>query len=232
MRSSGLASTIYTVSILDDMSLKDRMVWQMLGSWHVDVMEDCSAYSKHVIHESASARTDLNKLDAIFRSSLGHPFCYEPNANQLAKNLRDFGRGDEISPPPKLVTALLESSCVVATCVRCETHAHITSQRDRASYLESLSTNCVQCTLRCILTFMASVSCFANGVDHFRLSSLFAAVAAKPRQPSAKLDATGFVNDGFELANPWRAVREMADLIFIPVNESYLTISGLSTGAG
>lgn len=75
------------------------------------------AYTKHIVHEGTSAGTNLDELDALAGPTLAHPFGDEPDAEKLAKDLGDFGRGDKVSFGAKLITTLANGSGVVASQV-------------------------------------------------------------------------------------------------------------------
>lgn len=76
-----------------------------------------STYTKHVIHEGASARSNLDELDALAGTALADPFGDEPDAEKFAKDLGNLGRCDEISLGAELVTVLANCSGIVASQV-------------------------------------------------------------------------------------------------------------------
>ena len=93
------------------------------------------SYPKHIIHQSTSSRPNLDELNTLFWPTLTDPFCNEPDAKQLTKNLRDLGRCDKVSRRAELVSSLSNSSSVVAAQITSKAHSHVASQRNRASYL-------------------------------------------------------------------------------------------------
>lgn len=90
---------------------------------------------QHVVHQRAAAGSDLDQLDGLALAALGEPLGHEPDGAQLAKDLRDLGRGDEVALEAELVTAGLESARVVAANVGRQAHAHVAGQRDGAGCL-------------------------------------------------------------------------------------------------
>lgn len=76
-----------------------------------------STYTKHVVHEGASAGPNLNQLDALGGPALADPLGDEPDAEEFAKDLRNLGRGDKVSLGAELVAVLANGAGVVASQV-------------------------------------------------------------------------------------------------------------------
>lgn len=57
--------------------------------------------------------------------ALAHPLSDEPDANELAEDLRNLGRRDKISFLPELIPVRLNQASVITPYVAGQTHAHI-----------------------------------------------------------------------------------------------------------
>lgn len=95
-----------------------------------------STYTKHVVHEGASAGSNLDELDALAGPALADPFGDEPDSEKFSKDLGNLGGGNEIPLGTELVTVLANCSGVVASQVASEAHAHVAGQGNRAGGLE------------------------------------------------------------------------------------------------
>ena len=73
--------------------------------------------SKYVIHEGAATGADLDQLDTVALPPLGEPFCDEPDANELPKDLRDLRRCHEVSFQAELISTFGNGAGVVSTQV-------------------------------------------------------------------------------------------------------------------
>lgn len=108
------------------------------GFYHEDALDAVSHgwkaldSTKHVVHESASAGSNLDELDALAGPALADPFGDEPDSKKFSKDLGDLGGGNKVSLGAELVTVLANCSGVVASQVASEAHAHVASQGDRA----------------------------------------------------------------------------------------------------
>lgn len=96
------------------------------------------AHAQHVVHEGAAAGPDLDELDAARGAGLADPLGDEPQADELAKELRDVGRGGEVAARAEGLAAAVAAAAaaaVVAAHVARQTHAHVAGQRHGARRL-------------------------------------------------------------------------------------------------
>lgn len=130
----------------------------------------CRAYTQHVIHQCPSAWPDLHDLHARALSPLRHPLCDNPYADQFSEDLRDFGRGDEVSLLAKLIPAFCVGG-VIAAFGRGKALAHICCDGNWTCCLYApLAKTPSSDREEEERTVIASARLFANGVDHCRLS--------------------------------------------------------------
>lgn len=95
-----------------------------------------STHSEYVVHQRPFPWTDLDQLHTASRATLSHPFCDGPNANKLAKDLRDLRRCHEIPFLPKDFSATLAAGRGIISGIRIrEDLSHVRRNRNRSGSL-------------------------------------------------------------------------------------------------
>ena len=97
--------------------------------------------------------------------ALLHPFSHNPDTEELAKYLGDFGRSGKVSLLAELVS-IGSLGGVVTVAGGCEALAHIRCNGNGTCCLHDLVNGLVTRVIS--LTLIASASFCASGVDHFR----------------------------------------------------------------
>jgi hypothetical protein len=107
----------------------DTVLFRQLASPYV--VSRCVTNSKHIVHQRPSARPHLDYLHLLLLA-LRQPFCVEPDANKLAKDLADFGGGYKVALGAELVLAGVGLARVVSTLGGREALSHVRRDRDGA----------------------------------------------------------------------------------------------------
>lgn len=109
-----------------DLAMGDFFIVYREVSGYLNKDDGVWPYPKQVIHERPPAGANFDKLNAAARPALAEPLHGKPDTYKLPKDLRYLGRSDKVALHSELVFSLLEiAACIVASEVRCETHAHI-----------------------------------------------------------------------------------------------------------
>lgn len=123
-------------------------------------------YPKNITHQRSPTRSHLNDLYFLFLA-LCQPFRIYPDANQLAKDLANLGRRNEVAFRAELVLTRTGLSCIVTAFGCCEALSHVRSYGNGACCL-TLGLEHVGSFLILEHTVMTSPNILANGVDHLR----------------------------------------------------------------
>ena len=95
---------------------------------------------QHILHQRPPSGPNLDQVHPFPHLALRYPLGNEPDAHQLAENLRDLGRRDKVASLAKLVRLGRRGGRggVVGARVGGKTHAHVGCQGDGTGCLGML----------------------------------------------------------------------------------------------
>lgn len=120
------------------MGLKFAIVWNAVSRTERCDGPLLATHPQDVLHQRSPSRSELYKLYALALSALRQPFCHEPYAHELAKDLRDLRRGDEVPSLAKLVLSIGGAARIVSSQIRDQALAHVLGDGDWSSGLQGM----------------------------------------------------------------------------------------------